>query len=277
MRINFINVFIFFGSLILLFSCGNGPKKIEAVNARNSDNYRNPSTNTSSTGIFNSSSKDKLNNSKAPVINNVVNQQEGTKTIEVIEVLPTDKYVYLKSREGDDEFWVAVLKQEVEVGDKFFFKGGLLKTNFESKEYNRVFDKVYLVSKLIPVDNSNSSKGKVAVKPSDSNLENSISDNVINHKDGSITIKELTDNPEKYENREIQLTGKCVKLNPNIMGRNWVHLQDDTNNDYDLVVTMDVAVPVGHIVTLSGTVILNKDFGAGYKYDLIVENADLIR
>jgi len=195
----------------------------------------------------------------------------------VIEVLPTDKYVYLKSKEGDDEFWVAVLKQEVEVGDKFFFKGGLLKTNFESKEYNRVFDKVYLVSRLIPVGVTNTSKAKSDVKSNDSQLEKSISDNVINHKDGSITIKQLTDNPEKYENKKIQLTGKCVKLNPNIMGRNWVHLQDDTNNDYDLVVTMDVAVPVGHIVSLLGTVTLNKDFGAGYKYDLIVENAELIR
>ncbi len=276
MRINFINISIFFGSVILLISCGNSPKKIEAVNTNNSDSYLNASS-TSSTGIFDSSSKDKLNNSNAPVINNVVNQQEGTRTIEVIEVLPTDKYVYLKSKEGDDEFWVAVLKQEVEVGDKFFFKGGLLKTNFESKEYNRVFDKVYLVSRLIPVGVTNTSKAKSDVKSNDSQLEKSISDNVINHKDGSITIKQLTDNPEKYENKKIQLTGKCVKLNPNIMGRNWVHLQDDTNNDYDLVVTMDVAVPVGHIVSLLGTVTLNKDFGAGYKYDLIVENAELIR
>lgn len=274
MKMNLFSGIAAFILMSFIVSCTNGPKKIEAIDLNVNSNIN--TTGNSSTGIFDSGSNQQIKNSNEPVINSVT-QKGDARTIEVLEVLPTDKYVYLKSKEGDEEFWVAVIKQEVSVGDKYFFKGGLLKTNFESKEYNRVFDKVYLVSRLIPVDPQKKDLKNNQVKVGNSEQNIKAFDGPIKHKEGSITIKALTDNPEKYNNKKIQLTGKCVKLNPNIMGRNWIHLQDDTNNDYDLVVTMDVAVPVGHVVTVSGMVTLNKDFGAGYKYDLIVENGELIR
>jgi hypothetical protein len=33
---------------------------------------------------------------------------------------------------------------------------------------------------------------------------------------------------------------------------------------------------VGDIVTFSGTIALDKDFGAGYKYEVIMENATIL-
>ena len=77
--------------------------------------------------------------------------------------------------------------------------------------------------------------------------------------------------------KTIQISGQCVKLNPNIMGRNWVHLQDGSKDDYDLVITCDVQIPVGHTVTLTGKVVLNKDFGSGYKYDILLEEGQLVQ
>ena len=93
---------------------------------------------------------------------------------------------------------------------------------------------------------------------------------------GSVKIAELVANPKKYEGKTIQISGQCVKINPNIMERNWVHLQDGSKDDYDLVITCDVQIPVGHTVTMTGKVVLNKDFGAGYQYDILLEEGVVI-
>jgi hypothetical protein len=60
------------------------------------------------------------------------------------------------------------------------------------------------------------------------------------------------------------------------MDRNWIHIKDGSKDDYDLVITSDVFVPEGSVVTMKAQVSLNKDFGAGYKYDLILENGILV-
>ena len=60
------------------------------------------------------------------------------------------------------------------------------------------------------------------------------------------------------------------------MNRNWIHLQDGSKNDYDLVITSDTFVPEGKIITIQALVSLNRDFGAGYSYDLILENGTII-
>jgi hypothetical protein len=69
-----------------------------------------------------------------------------------------------------------------------------------------------------------------------------------------------------------------VKVNEAIMHRNWIHLQDGTEyeGNYDLTVTTDRRVNVGNVVTFEGKVSLNRDFGAGYTYEVIMEDAILI-
>ena len=66
-----------------------------------------------------------------------------------------------------------------------------------------------------------------------------------------------------------------------IMGKNWMHLQDGTGDaekgTHDLVVTSQDSAGVGDVVTVKGTVYVNKDFGAGYKYEVIMEEASIQR
>jgi hypothetical protein len=61
------------------------------------------------------------------------------------------------------------------------------------------------------------------------------------------------------------------------MGRNWIHLRDGSQDDFDLVITTRTFVPEGNVVTVRAVVALNKDFGAGYKYDLILENGTIVQ
>lgn len=70
-----------------------------------------------------------------------------------------------------------------------------------------------------------------------------------------------------------------MKVSSGIMGRNWLHIQDGSGNQKDgsndLVVTSKDLAAVGDIVTVSGTLRKDKDFGSGYKYDVIVEQANI--
>jgi hypothetical protein len=77
--------------------------------------------------------------------------------------------------------------------------------------------------------------------------------------------------------KTISATGKVVKVNNGIMGRNFVHVQDGTGDAKDgsnnLVVTSKQTAAVGDKVTVSGLVVVNRDFGSGYSYPLIIEEA----
>jgi hypothetical protein len=92
---------------------------------------------------------------------------------------------------------------------------------------------------------------------------------------GAIRLSELFSNKAKYNNQVIKVTGKCVKVNPMIMNRNWVHIQDGSGNDLELTVTTAEMIPLGAVITFEGTIALDKDFGAGYRYDVIMEGAVL--
>ena len=93
-----------------------------------------------------------------------------------------------------------------------------------------------------------------------------------------ISIAELFKNKEKYNNTVVTIKGEVTKYNPAIMGVNWFHMQDGTdfNGEFDLTVTTAAELKIGDVVTIQGKVALNKDFGAGYVYNIIVENATLV-
>lgn len=79
----------------------------------------------------NPDASDVSSNHNENLINPVSNEFH---TVVVNEVLPTSKYVYLNVNEGEEKYWIATSSMEVKVGGTYYYKGGLLKTNFESKE-----------------------------------------------------------------------------------------------------------------------------------------------
>ena len=94
--------------------------------------------------------------------------------------------------------------------------------------------------------------------------------------EGSIAIAELVNNAESFAGKTVQVTGTCTKINTGIMGHNWIHLIDGSKDDFDLVITSDALVTVGNVVTMKGVVAINKDFGAGYSYELIIEEGVVV-
>ena len=96
--------------------------------------------------------------------------------------------------------------------------------------------------------------------------------------DGGKTIAELFAEKDQLAGQQVVVRGKVVKSNPDIMGKNWLHLRDGSGAEgtNDITVTTAGAVPaVGDTVLVKGSVSLNKDFGMGYVYDVIVEDAEV--
>ena len=60
------------------------------------------------------------------------------------------------------------------------------------------------------------------------------------------------------------------------MGRNWVHFQDGSGEGLDLTVTTQTEIPLGSVLTVEGVIALNKDFGSGYRYDILMEGAEIV-
>lgn len=91
------------------------------------------------------------------------------------------------------------------------------------------------------------------------------------------TVADVFANKDKLAGKEVAVRGKVMKFSPMIMGRNWLHLQDGSGDvasgTNDLTITTTDSVKVGDVVEAKGPLSVNKDFGAGYSYDVILENA----
>jgi hypothetical protein len=96
--------------------------------------------------------------------------------------------------------------------------------------------------------------------------------------EGGKTVGEIYAQKDELTGKEVKLRGKVVKFSPQIMGKNWIHLQDGSGAEgsNDLTVTTSTDAQVGDTVLVSGLLVTNKDFGFGYKYDVMVEDAKII-
>ncbi len=92
-----------------------------------------------------------------------------------------------------------------------------------------------------------------------------------------LTVEGVSLRKKELAGTEITLRGRVVKYNAGILGKNWLHIQDGTGADStdDLTVTTDATAAVGDTVAIRGVVVCDKDFGSGYLYDVIVEDADV--
>ena len=246
--------------VILAVGC-SGPKVIEA-DAR-----------VAASGVFEMTEAPNVNKVTFENSESSINTGVFRKVI-VEEVLPTEKYVYLRVQEGSENYWLATSKMEIIVGDTYYFRNGLLKTNFESKEYDRTFGKLFLVSTLVAENHGQGEQ--VPKKDIDMHGGKDQTITPVTTDISTMSIAKLVENRARLAGQKVKIRGKCTKVNAKIMGRNWIHLKDGSMDSYDLVVTSDTEIPVGHLVTFEGTVALSKDFGSGYYYDLLVEKATII-
>lgn len=203
--------------------------------------------------------------------------QSNIHEVVVEEVLQTSRYTYLRVKENDSEQWLAVPKIQAKIGGTYYYEGGFKMTNFESKELNRTFETVIFLER-ISAEPITAEKPVSPVSPHTSKSTTEKKDITIEHAEGGITIAELFSNKESYAGKIVKIRGQVTKFNASIMDKNWIHLQDGTdyNGKFDLTVTSDIELNVGVTVTVEGKITLDKDFGFGYFYEVIMEEAKLL-
>ena len=211
----------------------------------------------------------------------------------VLETMNSGGYTYVLIGTEQVQRWLAARETAVQVGDVVQAFEGMPMSDFESKTLNRTFDVVYFVDAL-----QNLSASAPAGVPSgpmpDSHPPVPVPDGHPG-KDGdgataaeAIQVAELEvgqniayvyGNKDALADQKISLRGEVVKYNEGILGWNFIHIQDGSGDaadgSNDLTVTSKTTTAVGETVVLTGTIILDKDFGAGYKFPVLMEDATL--
>ncbi len=198
----------------------------------------------------------------------------------VIETITTAGYTYVQVDTGREKVWAAAPEFPVKVGDQVEIPEGAPMRDYHSNSLNRDFALVYFVGSIRNNTGGTPANGiemPTGHPPMATATPAQVDVSGVAKAEGGMTVGELFAGKAKLSGKEVTLRGKVVKSNPQIMGKNWMHVRDgsgDANaHTNDLTVTTDVFAKVGDTVLVRGKVALNKDFGYGYKYDVIIEGA----
>ncbi|PHQ55232.1 MAG: hypothetical protein COC16_05595 [Lutibacter sp.] len=185
-------------------------------------------------------------------------------------------YTYVSVTENGNMYWIALPNTQVTIGDTYYYTGGILMKDFESKQLKKTFEYITFVEGI------RTTEKVIATKQENSHSHvNTPEIEVIkiDKPENGISLSKLLSEKESFSNKVIVVKGKVVKVNYGIMDKNWVHISDGTQFDgiKRLTITTLEMVNVGDIVTFEGPIILNKDFGQGYVYDILMEKGKLIK
>ncbi len=200
-------------------------------------------------------------------------------TGKVVETMNAGAYTYVQVDDGSNKIWAAAPQFAVAVGDKVTVADGMPMQDFHSKTLGRTFDVVYFVP-AIQVLGSQAPKDQVAAAHrmmghGAAAAAAAIDLSNIQKADGGRTVAELFANRAALVGKEVVVRGRVVKFTPAVMGKNWVHVQDGTGStgSNDLTVSTSADAAVGNLVLVRGKLGADKDLGAGYHYDIIIEDA----
>lgn len=212
----------------------------------------------------------------------------------VVETINSGGYTYVLLDTGSGQNWMAGTETFVEVGHIVETSQGMPMQQFTSKTLNRTFDVLYFVDGFrnlsvpamptghesgglpsdhpsVPMPEGHPETGGVA--------DTAVVDAPLEAVEAGKDIAWVYANKDTLAGQQISLRGKVVKYNEGILGWNFLHIQDGSGDaadgSNDMIVTTKAQSAVGQTIVLNGTVLLDKDFGAGYSYPVLIEDAKL--
>lgn len=221
--------------------------------------------------------------------------ESGATSGTVVETMDAGSYTYVQVDDGSKKIWAAAPQFTVAVGDKVVVPQGDAMRDFHSKTLQRTFDVIYFVPAVQVVGGHGGDKGMAAhgaagqapaapagaghamaghsgattAQAAGVDLSN------IRKADGGETIAELFEKKAALAGKDVAVRARVVKFTPNVMGKNWLHVQDGTGaaGTNDLTVSTSATAAVGNTVLVRGKLATDKDLGFGYHYDAIIEDA----
>jgi hypothetical protein len=206
-------------------------------------------------------------------------QAAATVTGEVAETMDASTYTYVRVKTAKEDIWAATGKTKVTVGETVVISLESEMRNFHSPSLNRDFPLIYFVSQI-------TRPGEPAAPPmalghgmgsAPGAAAATVKVDPIAPPAGGSSVADVWAHRASLVGKTVTVSGRVVKFNGGILGRNWLHVQDGSgkaaDGTNDLTITSDANAKVGDVVTVTGTVAVNKDFGAGYAYKVMLEGA----
>lgn len=210
----------------------------------------------------------------------------------VLETMDASNYTYVRVKTASGDLWAATATFKVAVGDRVTVPLDTPMQNFHSQTLKRDFPLIYFTSRItregepaseVPAMMSGHAQAGGAAIGAGGIPAPAAPVRVtepIQPAPGGTTVANIWANRKSLAGKTVTVRGKVVKFNGGIMGRNWIHIQDGTgvaaDGTNDVLVTSDATAKVGDIVTVTGTVAIDRDFTAGYAYEVMIEGATLL-
>lgn len=224
----------------------------------------------------------------------------GIITGKVIQTMNTSGYTYVQVQSGTNQVWAATLQFAVKAGDSVSFAADNPMSNYHSETLNRDFPVVYFAGSITLNDGSSGTTGAAPVLPpghppltgqaapvlppghpslDGQTASPNLDPTGIKPADGGQTVKQIFAGSSALAGKVVTVRGKVVKYNAMILGKNWLHIRDGSGsaekNDNDLLVTTTAEAQLGDVVLATGILSTNKDFGASYKYAVMMDDAQV--
>jgi len=204
------------------------------------------------------------------------NGKAGTGT--VAETMLSGGYVYVRLEE--DGTWLASTPVPLSVGDRISYADSATMKNFRSRTLDRTFDYILFVNKLEVVNQPDAAE-QAAVARTNPHVAKSTGTATapqtgeIIPLDSGKTIAGILAEYKQLKDQQVALRARVMKVSPNILGKNWITLQDGTGTapDNQLMATSSDVVAVGNLVTVRGVIHTDVDLGSGYRYAVLLEDA----
>lgn len=202
---------------------------------------------------------------------------------EVLEVKNVANFTYLRLKLEAGETWAAVIQSKVNKGDTVTIENAIVMKNFESKSLKKTFPTILFGSLGGTAASAAHAAGGHTLDMASPLIPKKLEtgDEQIAKASGANaqTVAEVVSKGAELKDKTVLVRGKVVKYNADIMGKNWIHLRDGSgvaaDGTNDILVTTANTAQLGDVVTVKGVVHTDKDFGAGYAYKVLIEEATL--
>lgn len=195
----------------------------------------------------------------------------------VIETMDAGGYTYVKVDTGTEQIWAAGPQHPMAVGTAVQVSKAMPMQDFHSDTLERTFDTLYFVTDFGGHETvANPHGGAMSMGSTGAGAQidaGNIEFDGIEAADQTVAM--VYASKSELAGQTVRVRGKVVKSLSGIMGTNWLHIQDGTGEagSDDLTVTTSGTAPVGATVLIEGPLAIDRDFGSGYSYAVIVEDA----
>lgn len=221
-----------------------------------------------------------INSAYAEQMSTKDKQQNSSNIIhgKVTQILNASVYTYVEVDAGKKKVWAAGPVTPLKTCDMISFSTNMPMKNFHSKSMKRDFPVIYFVNSFITGNMASKKNVEMSALLHGHQRKKQTVKAVkgINKVKGGKTISEINIGKQKLKGKTIRVRGKVTKFTPNVMGNNWLHVRDSSTLA-DLTVITKSTVAIDDVVVLEGKLELDKDYGYGYVYPVILEDAKITK